>query len=164
MADGAHSGEAIDGGAVEAIGDVAHRLVNLQLRPVRRGDPDALLAAVLQRIQPEVGEIGGLRVSEDSEDAAFFLELVHSGKVGLVLLSQIATVSCLRGRCHAVVHPGRQARRPARLRLRDVTVNRDGVADRDANAVTARPPDVPRRHAGRTQPPRAQTPAAPVPH
>ena len=41
------------------------------------GDAGALLPAMLQRIEAEVGEIRGLGVAEDPEHAAFFLELVE---------------------------------------------------------------------------------------
>ena len=59
---------------VEAVGDVAHRLVDLQPAAVRRRDADALLAAMLQRVEAEVGQVGGLGVAVDAEDAALFLE------------------------------------------------------------------------------------------
>ena len=32
---------------------------------------------MLQRVQPEVGEVRGLGVTEDAEDAALVLEFVH---------------------------------------------------------------------------------------
>ena len=38
--------------------------------------PARLLAAVLQGVQPEGGQRGGVRVAEDAEDAALLVELV----------------------------------------------------------------------------------------
>ena len=42
-------------------------------RAVRCGNAGALLAAMLQRVEPEVGEVGGFGMTEDAEDPAFFL-------------------------------------------------------------------------------------------
>jgi hypothetical protein len=39
---------------------------------------------MLQRVQAEIGEVGRLGIAEDSEDAAFVLELVEHGS-GVVL-------------------------------------------------------------------------------
>ena len=44
-------------------------------------DAGALLAAVLQRVEAEVGEVGRLGMTEDAEDAALVLELVQHGSV-----------------------------------------------------------------------------------
>ena len=41
-----------------------------ELSAVGRDDARALLTAVLERVQPEVGELGRLRVAVDAEDAA----------------------------------------------------------------------------------------------
>ena len=65
---------------VEHVGDVAHRLGDADQVPVRRGNAGALLPAVLHRVEPEVGEVRGLGVAVDAEDAAFVVELVqHRG-------------------------------------------------------------------------------------
>ena len=63
--------------AVEDVGHVAHRPGDADLLAVGRGDAGALLAAMLQRVQTEVGHVGGFGMTEDAEDAAFVLELVH---------------------------------------------------------------------------------------
>src|SRR5947207_2233587 len=63
--------------AVERIGDVTHRTRHANLVVVGRGDAGALLAAVLKRVQAEVGHVGRFGMAEDAEDAAFVLELVH---------------------------------------------------------------------------------------
>ena len=66
----------------EIVGDVAHRLVHPQAVAVGRRDADALLAAMLERVEAEVREIRGLRVAVDPEDAALFSELVHVLELG----------------------------------------------------------------------------------
>ena len=77
MADGAAAAESADRRFVEVVRDVAHCLVHLQADAVRRGDADALLAAMLQRIQAEVRQIGRFRMAKYAEHAALFAELVH---------------------------------------------------------------------------------------
>ena len=61
----------------EDIGHMAHRLVAVDLAAVAGGDTGALLAAMLQRVQPEVGEVRRFRMAVDGEDAAFFVELIE---------------------------------------------------------------------------------------
>ena len=61
---------------VERLGDVAHRPRDADLLAVGSGDAGALLPAVLQRVQAEVGHVGRLGVAEDAEDAALFPEFV----------------------------------------------------------------------------------------
>ncbi len=63
--------------AVEHVGDVTHRTRDTHLRAVGSGNACALLAAVLQRVQAEVGHVGRFGMPEDAEDAALFSELVH---------------------------------------------------------------------------------------
>ena len=60
----------------ERVGDMAHRLRDAHLRAVRCGNAGALLAAMLKRVEPEVGQVGGFGMAEDAEHAAFFLEFV----------------------------------------------------------------------------------------
>ncbi len=47
--------------------------------PSARDDAGALLPAVLERVEAEVREVGGLGMTEDPEDAALVLELVEHG-------------------------------------------------------------------------------------
>ena len=62
--------------AVEDVVHIAHRLRDADLRAVGRGNAGALLPAVLKRVEPEVGEIRRLGMSNDSEDAALIAEFV----------------------------------------------------------------------------------------
>ena len=36
---------------------------------------------MLERIQPEIGEVGGLGIAEDAEDAAFVLEFIQHAEL-----------------------------------------------------------------------------------
>ena len=46
---------------------------------VGRDDARRFLPAMLQRVQPEVREVGGLRMAVDAEHAALFMEAVELG-------------------------------------------------------------------------------------
>ena len=63
--------------AAEDVGDVAHAPRRAQFQPVGRDDAAALLPAVLEGVEPQVGQIRRLGVAVDAEDAAFVLELVE---------------------------------------------------------------------------------------
>jgi hypothetical protein len=62
---------------VEHVADEAHRAVDEVLLAVRGRDARALLAAVLERVEPEVGEVRRFGVSVDAEDAALVVEAVR---------------------------------------------------------------------------------------
>ena len=68
--DGRVPGQRGEHALVEDVGHVPHRAVHPHAGAVRRGDARALLPAVLQGVNPEVSEVGRLRVPEDAEDAA----------------------------------------------------------------------------------------------
>ena len=70
--DRAGAGQPSERRLVEPVGDVAHGLVNLQARAIRGRDARALLASMLQRVEAQVGKVGRLGVTVDTEDAAFF--------------------------------------------------------------------------------------------
>jgi hypothetical protein len=63
--------------AVENVRDVAHFPPQPDEIAVGSGDARALLAAVLQRVESEVGHVGGFGMPEDAEHAAFVLEGVE---------------------------------------------------------------------------------------
>jgi hypothetical protein len=48
----------------------------MQARAVRRDNAGRLLAAMLELMQPEVGELGSFRVGVDSDHSTFVLKLV----------------------------------------------------------------------------------------
>jgi hypothetical protein len=68
---------------VERVGHLPHDLQDVD-RVARGGrDAGALLSAVLERVQAEVHEVGGLTMSEDTEDSALVLEFIeHDSPAG----------------------------------------------------------------------------------
>ena len=77
MADGAIAGQLVDHGAVgEAVADEAGAPLLMEMGSVEGDDAGALLAAVLERMQAEDGEGGGVGVAEHAENPAFLAELV----------------------------------------------------------------------------------------
>ena len=70
VADGDASGEAPELVLGEGVLHQAHRAVGVERLAVAGHDAARLLPAVLERVQPEVGHVGGLGVTEDAEDAA----------------------------------------------------------------------------------------------
>ena len=70
MADGRVPGQVLQAVGGEDVVDVPHLADDAQLVAVGRDDAGRLLAAVLERVQAEVGEVRRLRVSVDSNDPA----------------------------------------------------------------------------------------------
>ena len=62
----------------------------VELRAVEGDDAGRLLAAMLERVQAEGGQGGGVRMAEDAEDAALLVELVVVG--GSVVSSSISAL------------------------------------------------------------------------
>ncbi len=56
----------------EHIGHESHVLVGMETHTVAGDNAATLLAAVLQRVEPEIGQVGCLRMVEYAEDAALF--------------------------------------------------------------------------------------------
>ena len=77
MADGRHAGQALDHlAAGEVVADEAQPALGMEALAVERDDAGRLLAAVLQGVQAERGDGGGVRMAEDAEDAAFLAQPV----------------------------------------------------------------------------------------
>jgi hypothetical protein len=75
VADGGPAREPGEARLVEDVGDVAHFPLDGEVaRRVERGDPGRLLAAVLEGVEAEVGEPGGVLRIVDAENAAFVAE------------------------------------------------------------------------------------------
>ncbi|GMA38222.1 hypothetical protein GCM10025883_02670 [Mobilicoccus caccae] len=71
MAHGDVAGELGEAGLVEDLADQAHVLVDEDSRTITCGDACGLLPAVLQRVEPVVGEFGDLLAGRpDPEDTA----------------------------------------------------------------------------------------------
>jgi len=76
MPDGTMAGEALETLAAEGVGHPAHGLLHLKGPAVGRGDAGRFLSAVLQRIEPEIDDVGGLGVVPHAEQPALVVELV----------------------------------------------------------------------------------------
>ena len=74
--------------------------------------PGALLAAVLQRVQAEVGHVGRFGVAEDAEDAALVFEFVEHVSPGGLQPAATADVHATASRSIAESRPTRRVRRP----------------------------------------------------
>ncbi len=97
MPDGHVTGKLFDAVFVEDVGHEAHGLLAVQLFAVRRNDACRLLAPVLERIEPQIGKIGGIRMAEYPENTAFFMELVkhnHYSKIPTSNDIQISNPTC----------------------------------------------------------------------
>jgi hypothetical protein len=55
---------------VERFGDFPHSARHAQLDSIGSSDPSAFLTTMLQGVEAQVGEICGLRMTEDAEDTA----------------------------------------------------------------------------------------------
>src|SRR4030095_3795333 len=76
VADGAMAGQALEPVAAEHVRPPAHRLLHVEAVPVGGGDARGLLPAVLQRVEAEIGDVGGLGMVPHAEEPALVVELV----------------------------------------------------------------------------------------
>ena len=77
MADRGVAGQALDDlAAGKGVADEAEPAFGVEAGAVERDDAGGLLAAMLQGVQPERGDGGGVGVAEDAEHAAFLAQRV----------------------------------------------------------------------------------------
>ncbi len=77
MADGRRAGQALDHlAAGEVVADQAHPPLGMESLAVEGDDAGRFLAAVLEGVQAERGDRGGVRMAEDAEDAALLAQPV----------------------------------------------------------------------------------------
>jgi len=77
MADRRIAGQAVDYlPPRKGVGDQAEAAFGMEPMAVERDDAGSLLAAVLERVQAERGDGGGVRMAENAEDAAFLAQPV----------------------------------------------------------------------------------------
>ncbi len=77
MADCRHAGQAVDHlAAGEGVADEAHPPLGMEALAVEGDDAGRLLAAMLERVQAERGDRGGVGMAEDAEDAALLAQPV----------------------------------------------------------------------------------------
>ncbi len=77
VADGQASGHTRQRFIIEDVGHQPHGFVEQNALPIRGGDPGGFLAAMLQSVQAQIGQGGGLGVAPDGDHAAFFPKLVR---------------------------------------------------------------------------------------
>ena len=75
MANGGSSGQAVEVGLVEDVGDKANAGYGLKLVVVDGDDSGAFLATVLEGVEGKVAEARGLWVAVDAHNAALFARL-----------------------------------------------------------------------------------------
>src|SRR5689334_10469321 len=68
VADGQRAGKSCENGRLKNFFDFAHGAVELEFGAVARNDAGGFLAAVLQGVEAEIGEIRGFGMAEDAED------------------------------------------------------------------------------------------------
>ena len=77
VAHGGHAGQAVDHlAAGEVVADEAHAAFRMEPLAVEGDDAGGFLAAVLEGVQAERGDRGGVGMAEDAEDAAFLAQPV----------------------------------------------------------------------------------------
>src|SRR5713101_392392 len=76
VADGEATGQLREHAGLENFFDFAHRAVEMKLRAVAGDDAGGFLSAMLQRIKPEIGEIGGFRMAENAEYTTLVVEMI----------------------------------------------------------------------------------------
>ena len=55
---------------------MTERFVDAQVRAIARGDARRFLAAMLQRVQAEIGQLGRFGMAENAEYAAVIVEVI----------------------------------------------------------------------------------------
>src|SRR5216683_2104653 len=81
MADGAGTLQLGEHLAIKNVGHQAHPAMSNQALAVGRDDARRFLSAMLQCVQSEVDQIGGLGMAVHTEDAALFVKTVELGLV-----------------------------------------------------------------------------------
>jgi hypothetical protein len=77
VADGLVAGQGPQNVAGEDVGDVAHGFVDEDLRAVGGAEAGALLSAMLQRVKPEVSQLGRFGVAVNRDHSAFVVEFIE---------------------------------------------------------------------------------------
>src|SRR5579864_3026337 len=76
VANGERAGKFCEDTGLEDFFDFAHGAVELELRAVARDNAGGFLAAVLQSVEAEIGEVGGFGMAENAEDPTFVVEVI----------------------------------------------------------------------------------------
>src|SRR5713101_6032074 len=92
VADGEAARELCEHAWLENFFDFAHRAMDVQLFAVAGNDAGGFLAAMLQGVETEIGEVRRFRMAEDAEDTTLVVEVIVEN---LVRLQGVVTLSCL---------------------------------------------------------------------
>jgi len=76
VADGAVAGEFCEDAGDEDFLDFAHGAVDVEVVAIAGDDAGGFLAAMLQCVETEVGEVGGFGMAEDTEDTTLVVEMI----------------------------------------------------------------------------------------
>jgi hypothetical protein len=77
VADRDMAGQRFERRLVERLGHVAHGARDPHLLAIGGADAGALLAAVLQRVEPEVGQVGRFGMPEDAKNTTLVFEFIQ---------------------------------------------------------------------------------------
>ena len=85
--------------------DVAHGAVEVEFGTVARNNAGGFLAAMLKRVKPEIGEIGGFGMAEDAEHTTLVVKMIvgNSFQVHVVLAPCCLNSSHVAGRRKAAI-------------------------------------------------------------
>ncbi len=113
VADGDAAGQLLDHpGVAEIVADQAHAAMGVEAGAVEAGDAGGFLAAMLQGMQAQRGDRGGVGHVPDAEDAAFLVQGVVVEAVSR-LVNAIGDSSYSRSGCLPVARPCGVARSKA---------------------------------------------------
>ena len=101
VADRRRAFELADDVLVEDVGHQPQAAVRNEEVVLRRDDAGGFLAAMLQREQTEIGEVGGLRMPEDADDAALLVKAIRHRR--LLLPARLQSLASLRRRWQAAL-------------------------------------------------------------
>ncbi len=76
MSDSTRARQPIESGLIKGVGNMTHGAFKSQLCPVGRGNATGLLAAMLQRVEAEIGPTRGVRMTLDSVHTAFVAKFI----------------------------------------------------------------------------------------
>jgi hypothetical protein len=76
VADGEAAGKLGEYARLENFFDFAHRAMDVQLFAVAGDDAGGFLAAMLESVETEIGEVGSFGMAENAEDTTLVVEMV----------------------------------------------------------------------------------------
>jgi hypothetical protein len=93
MSNGQIARQLVQNGRREDVSNVTHAADMMNLTTVARGDTRALLPAMLQRMQSQVGQVCRLGMPEDGKDAALLVQLIERVFVNALTRTSLAQSS-----------------------------------------------------------------------